>query len=222
MKGIMRRLDSNGERMTAFYTLADCARLLRKPKETVRDWTLKGLAPARAIWRNEVPSYGFTDLVSLFVVSELRARGIPLQRIRKAEEWLRNDGGLARPLATRQLYTAGKDILIRAGLQDGNTPLIAASRGGQQAIEQAFESVLQAVEYDRDAAIRWKPWASVDVDPRRQFGAPCVTGTGIQTSMLHKLVMAGDDPEYVARMYSLPLKRVVDAVSWEEKLSKAA
>jgi len=100
--------------------------------------------------------------------------------------------------------------------------LVAATRQGQEAIEQAFEAVLQSVDYDAGTAVIWRPWVDVEVSGRRQFGAPCVVGTGIQTSILYKLVQAGDDPAYLAHVYSLPVAAVTNAVSWEESLVAAA
>src|SRR5437870_5424447 len=142
------------------YRLADCAALLNTPRETVREWTLKGLAPSRQKGQRISPSsYNFADLISLLVVRELRRRGIPLQRIRKAEEYLREIEGFDRPLATRRLYTAGRDILFRLAAEENHgTHLVAATRGGQGAIEEAFESVLSAVHYDDLIAAYWQPW----------------------------------------------------------------
>jgi uncharacterized protein (DUF433 family) len=207
--------------VAAFYSLADCARLLRKPRETIREWTVKGLVPARPPGQRASPSYGFPDLISLHVVAELRARGVSLQRIRRAEEWLRYEGGFPRPFATQRLYSAGKEILIRPTLDGEDDSLLVASQGGQHAIEDAFEAILQTVDYDDECAIRWRPWADVELSPRRQFGAPCLAGTGIQTSMVAALVRAGDDPAYLAQIYSRPADAVAHAVSWEESLAAA-
>jgi len=203
------------------YQLADCAKLLHAPRETVREWTVKGLAPSRKKGqRISPPSYNFADLVSLLVVRELRRRGIPLQRIRKAEEYLRGIEGFDRPLATKRLYTAGRDILFRlAAEEDHGTHLVAATRGGQTAIEEAFESVLSAVHYDEQIASYWLPWEDVQVTPERQFGAPCVFGTGIQTATLYGFYQAGDQPEFIAQLYSLPLERVERAIAWENSLA---
>lgn len=206
------------------YTLADCVSLLKQPRETVREWTLKGLAPTRRKGqRLSPPSYNFLDLVSLYVVSELRKRGVPLTKIRVAEEWLRKECGYDRPLATTHLYSAGKDILVRLSVEDGvEHRLVAASRYGQGAIEEAFHCVMERVLYEDGVAIRWTPWPDVEVDPRRQFGAPCVAGTGIQTATLYGFVQVGDDPATIAELYSLPLELVEHAVAWEKSLARAA
>jgi uncharacterized protein (DUF433 family) len=224
--------------MAAFYTLSECAHLLREPKQTVREWTLKGLAPTRRVGqRRSPPAYTFADFISLYVVSELRRRGIRLQTIRAAEFWLRRQYEYERPLASARIFSAGKDILVRLGsdavpgqtcseldeLSDvASTALVAANRGGQQAIEEAFGAVLQAVDYHDDIAIRWKPWLDVEVSPQRQFGAPCVAGTGIQTATLYSFVCAGDDAERVAKLYELPPERVQRALAWEKSLAPAA
>jgi uncharacterized protein (DUF433 family) len=208
--------------VAAFYTVADCARLLHRPNATVREWTLKGLAPSRSCGERTSSPYAFLDLITLHVVAELRERGIPLQRIRRAEEWLRKDRGIPSPFATQRLYTAGKDILTRLADDGAQEVLVAATRQGQEAIEEAFEAILQSVDYDTGTSVIWHPWADVEVSARRQFGAPCVAGTGIQTSMIYKLVQAGDDPMYLATVYALPVAAVTHAVSWEESLVAAA
>jgi DNA-binding transcriptional MerR regulator len=86
---MMREDRGTMARFLGIYQLADCAKLLKAPRETVREWTVKGLAPSRQKGqRVSSAAYNFVDLVSLLVVRELRGRGIPLQRIRKAEEYL--------------------------------------------------------------------------------------------------------------------------------------
>jgi uncharacterized protein (DUF433 family) len=206
------------------YSLADLARLLREPRETAREWTLKGLAPTRTRGDRQSPGvYTFADLISLYVVSELRTRGVPLERIRKAEEWLRKACGVERPFATWRLYSAGKDVFVRLASDDPTAPaLVAASRSGQGAIDDAFQAVLRSVRYSGDEASAWEPWEDVEVNPRRQFGAPCLAGTGIQTSTLFRFVLAGDDPREIAELYGVPLERVEHAIRWEESLAKAA
>lgn len=193
--------------------------------------------------------------MSLYVVAELRRRSIRLQSIRKAETWLRDDRGYERPFATVQLFTAGKEILVRlatavpedeaalAQLHRASFPddrrrqvrepapsgwpaadgdvLVSASRGGQQAIEEAFQVVLQAVDYEDEKAIRWRPNAHVEVSPHRQFGAPCVAGTGIQTSTIYAFLLAGEQPAKIAELYELPVERVNGAASWEKSLALA-
>lgn len=210
------------EHWRGLYSLADCSRLLREPRETVREWTLKGLAPTRERGERISPVYDFPDLISLLVVSHLRKRGVPLQRIRTAEDYLRRECRIERPLATTRLYTAGKDVLVRespGGGVDGGHQLVAVSRYGQGAIEAAFEAVLNQVHYSEGIASDWTPWVDVKVNPLRQFGAPCVTGTGIQTATLYGFIQAGDAPEYVADLYELPVERVQHAVEWEERLA---
>lgn len=206
------------------YALADFVRLLREPRETVREWTLKGLAPTRPQGRRVSPSaYDFGDLVSLLVVSKLRARGVPLQRIRTTEEYLREECGLERPLASTRLFTAGKDVLVRLLADDGPDPsLVVASRYGQGAIQEAFDAVLNEVHYQEGLAIAWEPWEDVQVSPRRQFGAPCLRGTGLQTATLYGFVKAGDAPEHVAELYGVSTERVLHAVAWEDSLAAGA
>lgn len=206
------------------YSLADCARLLREPRETVREWTTKGLAPTRQIGQRVSPtSYNFLDLVSLLVVARLRERKVPLQRIRIAEAYLRDECQIERPLATTRLYTSGKEVLVRLSEEDGHAEhLVAASRYGQGTIDEAFDSVLSEVHYQDGVAIDWVPWSDVQLNPRRQFGAPCIDGTGIQTATLYRFVKAGDDPKHVAKVYALPVERVLHAVEWEERLAEPA
>jgi uncharacterized protein (DUF433 family) len=208
--------------MAAFYTLSECARLLREPKETVREWTLRGLAPTRRVGeRRSPPAYTFADFISLYVVSELRHRGIRLQAIRAAEAWLRGTYEFERPLASARLLTDGKDVLIRLTDENEDSLLVSASRGGQQAIAEAFEAVLEAVDYRDEVATRWKPWRDIEVSPSRQFGAPCLAGTGIQTATLYTFVYAGDEPERIAELYDLSLDQVQRAVAWEKSLVPA-
>src|SRR5207244_1217416 len=120
-----------------------------------------------------------------------------------------------RPLASARLFTAGKDILVRLTDEEQQSFLVAASRGGQQAIAEAFDAVVRAVDYRDDVAVRWKPDPDIEVSPLHQFGAPCVAGTGIQTATLYSFICAGDEPERIAELYEIPLKQVQRAIAWE-------
>jgi uncharacterized protein (DUF433 family) len=56
----------------------------------------------------------------------------------------------------------------------------------------------------------------VVLDPDRSFGAPTVSG-GVRTDVLAELVDAGEEPEQLAEIYSLPVGEIRHAVEYERR-----
>lgn len=162
----------------------------------------------------------FLDLVSMRMVAVLRSRRIRLQEIRNAEVWLRRDFGLEWPFASRDLWTFGSDVFIQFA-----DHLIAASRFGHIAM-QFVEDWLSKVELDMtfdvdDIACSWSPYQDVRLDPKIQFGEPCIDGSRIPTRAILSKVKAGDAPEVVAMLYDINITQVEHGIQWEERLVTA-
>lgn len=162
----------------------------------------------------------FLDLVSMRMVAVLRSRGIKLQEIRNTETWLRREFGLEWPFASRDLWTFGSDVFIEFA-----DYLIAASRFGHITM-RFIEDWLRKVELDMtfdvdDIASSWSPYNDVCLDPKIQFGEPCIDGTRIPTCAILSKVKAGDAPEIVATLYDVNITQIEHAIQWEERLVTA-
>ena len=96
--------------------------------------------------------YSFRDLVALKVVKSLLDRGMSLQRVRRAWEYLNREVGLDEHLASVRLETDGKTI-FRVVRREGE--VMDALRKGQMAFFVAIDEVTRQVsdevaEFRRD------------------------------------------------------------------------
>ncbi len=89
--------------------------------------------------------YSFRDLVALRVVRSLLDNGMSLQRVRRAWDYLRREGGMDDHLAQVKLVTDGQTI-FRVSRDEGE--LLDALREGQLAFFVAIDEIARDVEED--------------------------------------------------------------------------
>ncbi len=166
---------------------------------------------------------GFEDLVSMRVIAILRALGVSWKKIHKAEDWLREKTGYPRPFAIERVWTETTDVFVE--FHEG---FIAASRGGQLAFTEIIGQYLQSV-HDMIFAPRngvnvadsWTPHEDVMMNPRIQFGEPCIKGTRIRTRIICQLFKGGDSMSYLMRAFELSNAQIEHALEWENRLQTA-
>ena len=166
---------------------------------------------------------GFEDLISMRVIAILRALGVKWSKIRGAESWLREKTGYPRPFAIERVWTETSDVF--AEFHEG---FIAASRSGQLAfiglLEQYLVSVHDMIFVSRDSvkvADAWRPHEDILINPRVQFGEPCIEGTRIRTRILQELFMGGDTIPYLTNSFDLSESQITHALEWENRLQTA-
>ena len=89
--------------------------------------------------------YSFRDLIALRVVRSLLDNGMSLQRVRRAWDYLRREGGMEDQLSDVKLVTDGQTI-FRVSNDDGE--LMDALREGQLAFFVAIDEIAREVEED--------------------------------------------------------------------------
>ncbi len=94
------------------YSIRDAARILKLSPERLRYWEKTGLvAPARA--EDGRTLYGFRDLVCVKTVLVLLENGVPLRRIRRSVEAIRERvPELDRPLEALRVWLEGSDRVV--------------------------------------------------------------------------------------------------------------
>jgi uncharacterized protein (DUF433 family)/DNA-binding transcriptional MerR regulator len=166
---------------------------------------------------------GFEDLISMRVIAILRALGVSWKKIHRAEDWLRGMTGYSRPFAIERVWTETTDVF--AEFHEG---FVAASRGGQLAFTEMLEQYLQSV-HDMifvphngvNVADSWMPHEDVLMNPRIQFGEPCIRGTRIRTRIIRQLLEGGDTTSYLMRAFELSDQQINHALEWENRLHVA-
>ena len=166
---------------------------------------------------------GFEDLISMRVIAILRASGISWAKIHKAERWLREQTGYIRPFAIERVWTETTDVFA-----DFHEGFVAASRGGQLAFTQILGEYLTSVQdmlfvphNDVRVADSWIPHEDIVINPRIQFGEPCIKGTRIRARIMSELLSGGDTISYVMRSFNLTEQQITHAMEWEERLKRA-
>lgn len=159
----------------------------------------------------------FEDLISMRVVAALRAAGVSFAKIYRAERWLRDVTKHPRPFATELLWTERSDVFA-----EFHTKLIAASRGGQYAMEilRSYLIPVHGLTFDEcGIANSWEPHKDILLHPLVQFGAPCIKGTRIPTRAVWRMLKGGDSVELVAQSYRLTKDEIEEAKKWEDALA---
>ena len=115
--------------------------------------------------------YSFRDLVALRVVRSLLDNGMSLQRVRRAWDYLRREGGMEGHLSDVKLVTDGQTI-FRVSNDDGE--LMDALREGQLAFFVAIDEITREVkedvtrfELDRDTFLTMLRRVEEDVSEER-------------------------------------------------------
>lgn len=91
------------------YSREEVLRLLAVSERQLRNWERQNLIPASQ-------SFGFTEILALRTLAELRANKIPAARIRSALAALRQRLSEVRnPLAEVKIYSRGKTIQVQIG-----------------------------------------------------------------------------------------------------------
>jgi uncharacterized protein (DUF433 family) len=207
-----------GEVGQGIYSLRELKRFVAyegKPEDadSVLPWLTRVLLPVAH--RTRTPDYSFHDLISLFVVRELRRAGVTPASIRDSEAHFRRLWNTDRPFARESITTDGRDVYpSRREITD---QLEAGNRGGQQVMFDAVKDLLKNVRYDEGWATAWAPAPSVLLDPRVQFGEPVVVGTRIPTRSIAGSVEAVGVAQ-TATMFALRQPAVRSAVRFEERL----
>jgi uncharacterized protein (DUF433 family) len=199
------------------YDVREVARLIRSDTGTVARW-MSGRRDASPLI-GEGPGHllTFLDLISAYVIRELRARGVPLREIRIGAKHLRGVLHTDQPFAHKDLATAGKAFFAHIG------EWVDAGKGGQAAFQQVVRPLLKPIRYGADGlASIWVPRPEIWINPRIQAGASCVTKTRVPTAMLAALVRSGVDAADVADDYALNEAQVLAAVDFEESLDRVA
>lgn len=199
------------------YTPREASKLLGMRSATVRAW-IKGRKSSGPVFRRDYDELdggevllSFQDLIELWVVDQLRRRGMPLQRIRKfsarAAELLETD----HPFGTQR-------IKLYAEAEKLKTLVIEDDHGwtdlsdGQMLVKHVLEDYFDHVDFDDKgrATLFWPKGRSVPVvvDPHRCYGAPIIRGTRVPTEIVYELLRAGDSVELIANSYGLRVEDV--------------
>lgn len=135
--------------MEQAFTAEQTCRLSNCTHHQLRYWDRIGLVSPSIQGTGGRPGvrrlYSFRDLIALRVVRSLLDNGMSLQRVRRAWDYLRREGGMEDQLSDVKLVTDGQTI-FRVSNDDGE--LMDALREGQLAFFVAIDEIAREVEED--------------------------------------------------------------------------
>lgn len=219
------------------YTIREAAHYLTVPLATMRSWSAgrpyptkvgrRFFRPVLELPERKPPVLSFTNLVEAHVLDAIRRKHqIPLDKIRIAIKYLRDEFGSEHPLADYRLETDGLDLFVQ---EYGR--LINITRSGQMAIREFLEGYLKRIERNSvGAAIRLYPFTRkremdeprfVVIDPSISFGRPVLAGTGVPTGAIAERYKAGESVPQLATDYGRSSEEIEEAIRCELQLEAA-
>jgi len=233
---ILGRYKVNDPRFAPAYSVADAARYLRMPTETLRSWVFGRWYPVVGQSKRSRPLIhlddprrrylSFINLVEAHVLAAIRRHhGVKLPKVRSALEYVKRQFQIERPLINEGFQTDSLELFVeRYG------DLINASREGQQAMKEIINVYLERIERntkgfpiklylftrdtDSDAAPRSDPRVVV-MNPAVSFGRPVIAGTGIPVLSIYERYKAGDSVAELAQDFRLDTSAVEEAIRCE-------
>lgn len=210
------------------YNLAEASQILRLPRATLASWFLgqKTFKAVLKIADSHNRLLSFQNLVEGHVLAAVRRKHhVPLVRARRAIKDLARRFSTEHPLADKQIFTANRSIFIR---ELGR--IIDVSEEGQIGIAEVLDPYLQRIDRDSvGAPIRLYPFVTeppsdnkhVVVDPRVQFGRPCLARRGVPTGAIADRYKAGDGIGLLAQDYGCTSEEIEEAVRYELRVTAA-
>ncbi len=212
------------------YTPLAVAHHLRLPIGTVRYWAL-GRDHHKPVIELADPKnrlLSFENLVEIHVLSAItRQYGVKLSAVRAAVTYLKAGLHSRRPLLEERMLTDGKSLLV-----EKYGTYVNASHGGQLGMREVLSIYMERIERDRGKQpVSLSPFTRegatddprrVTIDPRIQFGRPCISGTGIPTFEVASRFNAGESYRDLAADFGRDETDIEEAVRYETRLQPAA
>lgn len=215
------------------YRAAEAAHLLKLNASTVRAWCFgqdyryRGFDRTfRAVIRAADPGrrlLSFSNLCELHILGAMtRSHRVPLQRVRRALDYVRRQMGSPRPLLDKDFRTNGLDLFLSDGAQ-----LVNVSGGGQTALRGEFERALDRIQRDSwGMPVRLFPYSRrsgestaipivIAIDPSIEFGRPIVARAGVRIDVIGDRFAAGDTPREMAEDYGVGEEEILEALRYE-------
>ena len=214
------------------YTISEAAHYLRLPRSTLHAWVAgqasyrtsggsRFFRPVIALPDKRLGLLSFINLVEAHVLDAIRREHeVPLQKVRKALDYLAQRLSSHHPLAEQRFETDGVDLFIR---HYGD--LINIAQSGQLAMRKIMEAYLRRVEWDAAGVVaRLYPFTrkrtpdepkAIVIDPRISFGRPVLAGSGIPTAVIAERYKAGESIDQLADDYGRERLAIEEAIRCE-------
>lgn len=212
-----------------FCTQMEAASWLDLPASTVRAWFRgqSGFAPVLELSDASSDFLSLVNLTEVFVLAGVRRKhNLSMQSVRKAVLYLQEHFQEAHPLAALDLHTDGRHLFVRQLDQ-----LVNASQRGQIEWSAMLDAYLRRVDRDPQKHLaRLYPFTRPDehqserrivIDPRLQFGRPCLASVGVPTDVILSRFTAGEPIGELAEDFGCDVSDVEEALRFEKRAAAA-
>ncbi len=218
-------------RLRPMYTVAQTARLAGISTATVKRWLYgyqRADAQMRPVFgekdrpREDYAEISFLQLIEVVIAGRFRARGVSLERIRRAHEYARNYFNTGYPFADVRLRTDGTHILHEFEEAEPGASLLALDQSGQLTLPKMVVSTLISIDFETDLAARWFPAGRdvpIVIDPRFGAGLPTIPERRLSISTIHKRWKSGQTIQFIAEDFELEPPVVERALQYAERLA---
>lgn len=214
------------------FAEAEAARLLRVPQGTLHYWleggTQRGKAHRPIIRVAPTGSRVVTwaEFVEAGLLRSYRKLRVPMAELRNFIDTLREEFGVPYPLAQRQPFVSGRQLVLEAqeaAHLDAEFCLVAFA-SGQLILTPWSQDFLERVHWEGDTAAGWRPHddpaSPVLITPEVRFGRPAVRG--ISTDVIWEHETAGEDIDEIADTFGLNADDVRWALAYETSVRAKA
>lgn len=217
----------NNPRDVAAYTVAEAARYVRIPPQTLRAW-VAGQSYARHSGRlpfhplitapQDAPiRLSFNNVIEAYTLRALRTKHkVSIAAARQAMDEAERSCQTQRLLLCPELRTGAGELFLE---KYGN--LVDLTKAGQIAMKHMLDDHLARIELDElHIPIRLYPADTgtkvIVMDPRVAFGRPIIARRGISTAAIVDRINVGETEEEVAEDYGLELQEVKEALVYDQ------
>lgn len=208
------------------YTAVDIAKILRIKESKVRRWI-------NVYWDGEIGAQfgekyswnitgnravSFHTMVEFYIMLLFSEAGVQPKAVIKAHKELSHMFKTPFPFAKKEvlhnIQVSGKDIYIELNEN------IQQLNGTKQLAFRLIQQFYKNLEFDKDEiATRFWPLGketAIVVDPSRKFGSPILAENNIYPETLYNHYLAGDPINYLAHIYEISEKEILDAIKFCE------
>ena len=204
------------------YEVRDVSRLIGLSSNRVSRWIFgnnnyEGLYTPKVVGFGKIIS--FQEMIEMLSIKKILEKGVSLQYMRKVKDKLVKEMGSEYPFSAKNLFKDGRRIIVEDDTDRYYEPFHSQY--------EAFHLIKQSLEnivYDEHInPQRWWIWGeekNIIIDPKRSFGKPVDSESGIPTQILADALKANDNSvEIVANNFFVPAEVVKRASAFEASLS---
>ena len=219
------------------YTPRQVAAIAEASTASVRNWfagysrggvQYSAVLPTAASSGSSPLRLSFLEMSEAFIIARMRKHGIPLQRIRNAHEFVKEEWQCSYPFAEKRFSLLGGRIIHQFEEQypDASSDAIAVD-GGRTSAEPNWvlpgfiQHAIDLFDYRADLAPHWVERlyprgrdVPLVADPLIRGGHVTIRGTMLSVEVILRRSLSGDPEELIADDYEISLPEVRSALEF--------